>query len=544
MRRRPSPGQFSPSRNGCSSVSVDTQFHTPVYNAVAYPGGGFLRSLKRAPGRRSRAGVAVFGPTPPSAGGEPARPEPPRVSELRRLLGWFIRVRWLFVCGLVLAVVVAVNVFGIALAVGKTLAVAVVIASYNVVFAAYHRYQRRTSPDPAGGAIEAGLQIGLDLVALTVLLHFMGGGTSPLVCLYLIHANAGVMFLPRRAALLIGAGAFGLFLSLVVPEWGAVVPSDALTAVSAVAGAQAPFRAVLALSLLVTMSASMAITSTIVRGLRTRERQLEEALTSLSEKQMQLVQTEKHASLGRLVAGIAHEINNPIQFIHGNMGLLSEAFGDVLPILDAEAGRRPDLRLARLDYPFFRKQVPVLLKDLSDGADRIGIIVRELRAYARQDEGRLDQHVDLAAVIRAATRLLHNRLKHYRVDQDLDPALPAMQGNAAQLQQVVVNALENALQALPGDGSGHIAVRAHPARGGKTIEFTVEDNGCGIAPEHRDLIFDPFFTTRQASGGTGLGLAIIDEIVKQHRGRIEVESEVGQGTIFRFLLPVKGAGAA
>ena len=147
-------------------------------------------------------------------------------------------------------------------------------------------------------------------------------------------------------------------------------------------------------------------------------------------------------------------------------------------------------------------------------------------------------------MIRASTRLLHNRLKHYHVDQDLDPALPAVQGNGAQLQQVVVNALENAVQALPADGTGHIAVRAHAARGGKVIEFTVEDNGCGIAPEHRGRIFDPFFTTRQASGGTGLGLAIIDEIVKQHRGRIEVESEVGQGTIFRFLLPVKGGGAA
>ena len=506
--------------------------------------GSFLRSLKREPEWRGGAGSVVFGPAQPEADGEASRPEPPRVPELRRLLGWFIGVRWLFVCGLVLAVVLAVNVFRIELAVGKTLAVAVVIASYNVLFAAYHRYQRRLTPGPAGGGLEAGLQIGLDLVALTVLLHFMGGGTSPLVCLYLIHANAGVMLLPRRAAWAIGVGAFGLFLSLIVLEWGAVLSSEALTGVSAVAGAQATFRAVLALSLLVTMSASMAITSTIVRGLRTRERQLEEALTSLSEKQMQLVQTEKHASLGRLMAGIAHEINNPIQFIHGNMGLLSEAFTDALPILDAEALRRPDLRLARLDYPFFRRQVPVLLQDLSDGADRIGIIVRELRAYARHDEGRLDQDVDLAEVVRASTRLLHNLLKHYHVDQDVDPALPTVRGNGAQLQQVVVNALENAVHALPTDGTGRIAVRAHAARDGKVVEFTVEDNGCGIAPEHRGRIFDPFFTTRQASGGTGLGLAIIEEIVNLHRGRIEVESGVGQGTIFRFLLPVKGGGAA
>ena len=503
-----------------------------------------MGSLKREPEPTRRADSVVFVPTQPAADAEASRPEPPRTPELQRLLGWFIGVRWLFVSGLVLAVVLGASLFRIELAVGKTLAVAVVIASYNVLFAAYHRYQRRLSPRPAGGGLEARLQIGLDLVALTVLLHFMGGGTSPLVCLYLIHANVGVMLLPRRAAWVIGAGAFGLFLSLMVLEWGAVLPSDALTGVSAVVGAQTQFRAVLALSLLVTMSASMAITSTIVRGLRTRERQLEEALTSLSEKQMQLVQTEKQASLGRLVAGIAHEINNPIQFIHCNMGLLTEAFTDALPILDAEAGRRPDLRLARLDYPFFRRQLPVLLQDLSDGADRIGIIVRELRTYARRDEGRLDQDVDIAAVVRASTRLLHNRLKHYHVDEDLDPALPALQGNGAQLQQVVVNALENAVQALPADGTGHIAVRAHAARGGKVIEFTVEDNGCGIAPEHRDRIFDPFFTTRQASGGTGLGLAIIEDIVKQHRGRIEVESGVGQGTIFRFLLPVKGGSAA
>ena len=130
------------------------------------------------------------------------------------------------------------------------------------------------------------------------------------------------------------------------------------------------------------------------------------------------------------------------------------------------------------------------------------------------------------------------------MDQDVDPALPTVKGNGAQLQQVVVNALENAVQALPTDGTGRIAVRARAVRNGKIIEFTVEDNGCGIAPEHRGRIFDPFFTTRQASGGTGLGLAIIEEIVNLHRGRIEVESVVGQGTIFRFLLPVKRGVAA
>jgi signal transduction histidine kinase len=472
-------------------------------------------------------------------------PQDPPARDLHQLLGWFIRVRWLFVAGLVVAVAAGVSLFRLDLEVGKILAIAVVVAAYNLLFTAQHRLQRR-KPLAASrnGRHEASLQIGLDLVALTVLVHHMGGGTSPLICLYLIHANAAVMLLPRRAAWLVGAGTFGLFLSLVVVEGGSTPPGYALAGVSAVAGQQGTFRVVLATTFLVTLWASMWITTMIMRSLRLRERELEEAYTSLSEKQMQLVATEKHASVGRLVAGVAHEINNPIQFIHGNMTLLAEAFGDALPVLDAEAARRPDLRLARLDYAFFRKQVPVLLHDMADGADRIGTIVRELKTFARNDEGRLDEEVDLAAIVQASLRLLHNRLKHFRLEVQLDPALPPLRGNVAQLQQVVVNVLSNAAQAAAADGTGRIAVRARPVAGEPWVALEVQDNGCGIPPEIRDRIFDPFFTTRQSAGGTGLGLAITEGIIQAHRGRIEVESQVGRGTTFRFLLPVKEQGAA
>jgi len=296
----------------------------------------------------------------------------------------------------------------------------------------------------------------------------------------------------------------------------------------------------LGVTLLVTLAASMTITSAIMTGLRLRERQLQEAYASLSEKQMQLVQTEKHASLGRLVAGIAHEINNPIQFIHGNMQFLSEAFGDALPLLDAQGAGNPGLRIARLDYPLFRRQVPVLLNDMAEGAERIGEIVRELRTFARRDPGPLDEEVDLAEVVRGSVRLLHNHLKRFRVEEDFDPALPRLRGNVAQLQQVVVNALQNAYQALPADGTGRIVIRARAEPGGGEVRLSVEDNGCGILPEIRDRIFDPFFTTKQASGGTGLGLSIVEGIMQQHGGRIEVESEMGKGTVFHFLLSVKG----
>jgi signal transduction histidine kinase len=463
--------------------------------------------------------------------------------DLRHLLAWFVRVRWLFVTGLVLAIATGSALLGPVFPVARPLAVAGLIACYNLLFAAHHALQRRWGAAlSAPGTVEARLQIGLDLVSLTVLIHFVGGARSPLVCLYLIHAIAGVMLLPRLEAWLIGAGAFGLFLTLLALD---PVPSGSghLAGLAGDASGDVGFGLVLSLMLLVTLVASMAITSAIMDGLRLRERQLQAAYASLTEKQAQLLQTEKHASLGRLVAGIAHEINNPIQFIHGNMSFLAEAFGDTLPILDAQRARQPDLRLARLDYPFFRKQVPVLLQDMADGAERIGEIVRELRSFARSDEGRLDEEVDLAAAVQTAERLLHNQLKHVRVEEEIDPALPRLRGNVALLQQVMVNTLQNALQALPRDGSGRIVLRARTAQDGAGVELSVEDNGCGIPPEIRDRIFDPFFTTRQSDGGTGLGLAIIEGIVQQHRGRIEVESQVGKGTTFRFFFPVKGHDA-
>ncbi len=491
-------------------------------------------------------GVAGAGPLGrPEVDLRPARGAALPERDLRHLLGWFIRIRWLFVGGLFIAIGSGPYLLGPTFPVARTLGVAALVAGYNVLFALYHGVQRRWGiAVSASGTLEAGLQIGLDLVALTVLIHQLGGARSPLVCLYLIHAIAGVMLLPRREAWLVGAGAFGLFLALLAVESGSSANSLHLTALSGDAPGHLPFEVVLAVMLLVTLTASMAITSTIMDALRVRERQLQAAYADLTEKQRQLLQTEKHASLGRLVAGIAHEINNPIQFIPGNMGFLSEAFSDTLPLLDVESTRRPELRIARLEYAFFRRQVPVLLQDMADGAERIGEIVRELRSFARSDEGRLDEEVDLAAVIQTAVRLLHNQLKHVRVDVEVDPALPPLKGNVALLQQVMVNTLQNAYQALPRDGTGRIGVRARVALDGAGVKLSVEDNGCGIPPELRDRIFDPFFTTRQADGGTGLGLAIIEGIIQQHRGQIQVESQVGKGTVFHFLLPVKGHEAA
>jgi signal transduction histidine kinase len=480
--------------------------------------------------------------------------------ELRHLLGWFVRIRWLFVAALAFAILVGAHVFRVEFPVGKTIAVCVAVFSYNALLLLYHLLRRhRAIPVLTSGRGEAGLQIGLDLLALTALIHFVGGAESPLVCLYLIHAIAAGMLLPKREAWVVGAVTFGLFLSVVVLEYRLVLPQYHLAGMANVTPRQQrSYETVLVMAFLVTLFSAMSITSAIMGGLRFRERQLmltqealvrqsevlQQAYASLSEKQMQLVQTEKQASLGRLVAGIAHEINNPIQFIHGNMAVLSEAFSDVLPLLDERSAARPQLRIARLDYPFFRKQVPVLLKDMADGAERIGSIVRDLKTFARRDEGRLDEDVDLAETVRASLRLLHNQLKRFRVEEDLDPHLPPLRGNLSQLQQVVVNTLQNAYQALADDGQGRITIRTRVVQGGSRVRLSIEDNGCGIPPDLKERIFDPFFTTKQSSGGTGLGLAITEGIIEQHQGQIQVESQLGKGTTFHFILPVKGGRTA
>jgi signal transduction histidine kinase len=475
--------------------------------------------------------------------------------DLDRLLAWFTHIRWLFVAGLAAAILAGSWLFRAAFPVRPAIGVGAAILSYNLLFWLLHRLRApEPGPSPRASEVEACLQIGLDLLALTTLVHFTGGAESPFIVLYLIHAIAGSMLLPRRLSWLVGAAAFGLLLVVAVLAYETVLPYRPRVVTEVSRLQQRSIRVALALAFLVAIVAAMSITSWIMAGLRRRERDLletqealvrkshdlERAMASLQEKQQQLVQNEKQASLGRLVAGIAHEINNPIQFIHGNMAVLAEAFTDLLPILDQQVAARPDLRVARLDYPFFRRQVPVLLQDMADGAARIGAIVSDLRTFARRDEGRLDEAVDLAEAVRASVRLLHNHLKRVRLEEDIDPGLPRIRGNLTQLQQVVVNVLQNAQQALGGDPGGRVRIRARPEPGGAWVRLSIEDNGCGIPPHLQRRIFDPFFTTRQRAGGTGLGLAITEEIIHQHQGRIELESRVGEGTTFHFLLPARG----
>lgn len=256
--------------------------------------------------------------------------------------------------------------------------------------------------------------------------------------------------------------------------------------------------------------------------------------------EQQLQQADKLASLGQLVSGIGHEINNPNQFIRGNIKILKQAIEDILPILDEHYGKNPDLKIAKLPYDFFRKHIMTLIDDMDRGSLRIKGIVEGLRTFARKDEGLLVDTIDINTLIEAGTRLVHNEVhKHADIILELGENIPTFVGNAQKIEQVLVNLLVNASQAMREDVRGIIKVRTREDNG--NVVFEVEDNGIGMNEKTLKQIFDPFFTTKRAKGGTGLGLAIAYRIVEEHGGTISVSSKPGVGTTFTVRIPIKKA---
>ena len=253
--------------------------------------------------------------------------------------------------------------------------------------------------------------------------------------------------------------------------------------------------------------------------------------------EQQLQQADKLASLGQLVSGIGHEINNPNQFIRGNIKIISQAITDMLPIVDDYYKEHPDLKIARLKYDFFRKHIMTLVDDMSHGSERIKGIVEGLRGFARKDEGLLVDTVDVNTLIEATTRLVQNEVhKHAEIELGLSEDVRTFTGNSQKIEQVLVNLIVNSAQAIPDDRKGLINVRTRMDKDAVVIE--IEDNGKGMDEKTLKLIFDPFFTTKRTKGGTGLGLAIAFRIIEEHGGNISVSSKQGTGTLFTIRIPL------
>jgi len=269
-------------------------------------------------------------------------------------------------------------------------------------------------------------------------------------------------------------------------------------------------------------------------------RQRERAETEMRQKQEQLIQAGKLASLGVLVAGVAHEINNPNQAMMMGAQLLQKAWPNIQTILDDYYEREGDYLLGGIRYSELREDIGERYNGIVESARRIDAIVQGLKDFARQDKADMTQIVNLNLVVKSSLILLENMLKRAtnRLTVDLSPRIPTFHGNAQRVEQVVVNLVQNACQALV-DRNQAISISTDFDEARAKVVLTVVDQGRGIPPENLEKICDPFFTTKREEGGTGLGLSVTSTIVKEHRGELEIHSEPGEGTTVRVLFPVQ-----
>ncbi|MDX2232078.1 MAG: ATP-binding protein, partial [Leptolyngbyaceae cyanobacterium bins.349] len=314
---------------------------------------------------------------------------------------------------------------------------------------------------------------------------------------------------------------------------------------------------------------------------------LKQALSDLQQTQTQLIQTEKMSSLGQLVAGVAHEINNPVNFIYGNLNHVHEYSRDMLQLLQLYQHHypHPDRAIAtkadEIDLEFLIDDMPKMLESMKVGADRIRQIVLSLRNFSRIDEAEM-KAVDIHEGIDSTLLILQNRTKAHGYFPGVEivkhySCLPRVECYAGQLNQVFMNLLSNAIDALEEIDARRQKLerlqatgeRQQPSGWQPMITITTEvlpavdsascrsptpnfyptasailiriaDNGPGIPPHIRDRLFEPFFTTKPIGKGTGLGLSISYQIVtERHGGRLECVSELGQGTEFRIQIPIQ-----
>lgn len=272
----------------------------------------------------------------------------------------------------------------------------------------------------------------------------------------------------------------------------------------------------------------------------------------LEEAHNQLLQSEKMASIGQLAAGVAHELNNPIGFVHSNLGTLNNYVIDLMNIIDAydRAAASPADAAAELsavarlkqdcDFDYIRGDIKPLVAESRDGLARVRKIVLDLKSFSHASEQEWDW-ANLHTGLESTLNIVRNELKYKcEVVKDFGE-IPDVWCIVSQVNQVFMNLLINAGHAI--ETTGTITIRTLAAANDE-VWIEIEDTGKGIPPENMSRIFDPFFTTKPVGSGTGLGLSLSYGIVQRHKGRIEVESEVGKGSLFRVCLPVRPEQAA
>jgi C4-dicarboxylate-specific signal transduction histidine kinase len=261
--------------------------------------------------------------------------------------------------------------------------------------------------------------------------------------------------------------------------------------------------------------------------------------TRLFERQ--LIQSEKMASLGVMVSSVAHEINNPNNFISFNIPILKDYIKELIPIIDQFAAERPDLEFCHMPYREFREDIFKLMDNIKNGATRISSFVANLREFSQSDADFLKKNVDFKSVVEKVIAICGKKLKRSvkSIEMNIPRNLPQIYTAPHAIEQVLINLLINAAQAVDKEDSRvilNISIGSTPQ---EHLIVEIVDNGSGIDEASKDRLFDPFYTTRMANGGTGLGLYVCHNLIKGLGGRIEVQSQPGQGSKFTVILPHK-----
>jgi len=279
-------------------------------------------------------------------------------------------------------------------------------------------------------------------------------------------------------------------------------------------------------------------------ALQNQKTELQFTLENLKLTQDQLVQSEKLASVGQLTAGIAHELNNPINFISGNVSPLKRDLADIFELLGKYEAIIKDHKLdssfkeveqfkENVDFQFLTKEIKSLLEGIGEGAHRSSEIVKGLRSFSRLDDEKF-RKADIHDGIDSSLILLYNKTKNKINIHKEYGDLPEIECLPSKLNQVFMNILTNSIQAI--EAKGNIFIETISSSIG--IKIIIRDTGKGMSPEVKKHIFEPFYTTKEVGSGTGLGLSISYGIIEQHNGNIDVFSEEGKGTEFIISLPI------
>ena len=263
----------------------------------------------------------------------------------------------------------------------------------------------------------------------------------------------------------------------------------------------------------------------------------------VKKQEKQLIRSDKLVFMGELAAGIAHEINTPNYSIMLSTAYLSKAYPDILSIFEDYCEEKEDLRVGGLEYEEFSKTLPESVNRIRDCAQKISLLVKELKSFARDEPedfmGTVDINVTVQSAVVLATPIIKKLTDNFTVQ--LEENIPKIRGNAQKIEQVLLNLLQNACQSLP-DRRKSVSIQTSHDKEKGSIVIDLRDEGAGMTEEVLGKICEPFFTTKREKGGTGLGISISKGIVEEHGGALAFESKPGKGTVATVKFPVKEDG--